>query len=308
MRLGVAFSVTTPSPPTVDEDLVIIGTTGSRPAAGSGYAGRQFYATDTGLVYVCVPDGGGYIWKTIGPSAGISELVAIDYTGASCTPGPDIAATGNGAYTIAGESWTAANMSHASALAVGASGITGKATSDASSFPVVHTTIAGLSGATVAERPVLVVMARVRRTTSGADADCGLALQLGLGAYTAADNQPQRYVLTLSRNGSGAYVGAGRASNLTAGGGFAYTTSVGDDMVLAFALTAAGRQCAVYVGTWGGSWPDLGDLTQMSVLAMVPDASASDAWTPADLTLVAQWSNTGNTANEFSLSGLRVLG
>lgn len=69
MRLGVAFSVTTPPTPTVDEDLVIIGTTGSRPAAGSGYAGRQFYATDTGLVYVCVPDGGGYIWKTIGPSA-----------------------------------------------------------------------------------------------------------------------------------------------------------------------------------------------------------------------------------------------
>lgn len=78
MRLGVAFSVTTPSPPTVDEDLVIIGTTGSRPAAASGYAGRQFYATDTGLVYVCVPDGGGYQWLTVGPSGGVDRVVALD--------------------------------------------------------------------------------------------------------------------------------------------------------------------------------------------------------------------------------------
>jgi len=77
MRLGVAFSVTTPPTPP-DEDLVIIGTIGSRPTAASGYAGRQFYATDTGLVYVCVPDGGGYAWLTIGPSGGVDRSVALD--------------------------------------------------------------------------------------------------------------------------------------------------------------------------------------------------------------------------------------
>lgn len=66
MKLGVAFSVAAPAS-TIDEDLVQIGTLGSRPAASSAQAGRQFFATDTGIVYVCVPAGLGYAWTAVGP-------------------------------------------------------------------------------------------------------------------------------------------------------------------------------------------------------------------------------------------------
>lgn len=118
MRLGVAFSVTTPSTPTVDEDIVIIGTLGSRPSAASGYAGRQFYATDTGLVYVCVPDGGGYAWNVVGAGGGWTKLASFNF---AALPAQTIGS--DGPTTIDGVACTKVNSAKESVAAAIVAGV-----------------------------------------------------------------------------------------------------------------------------------------------------------------------------------------
>lgn len=237
----------------------------------------------------------------------LTELYVADYASGTCTPSTDIDGTGNGAYVIEGETWTAAHMAQAAALDVDATGITGKATNAGSSLPVLYTTVHALAGVTVADRPTVVVQARIIRSTVGADADCSCTLMLGEEVYNTAIDQPSACgVINLNTSVAGLAVGYGAACNGGGGGGSNWNTSVGADMALAIALSDSGRTITLYALVWPGSWPDIADMYQLPTYRLTPNAT-TDVWKPKDLSVALRWSNSGNTTNVWSVAGLRVL-
>ena len=274
-----------------------------------GLRGVGIDATPPALNQVLAYDGTN--WKATTPAGGgggLSELYASSWLSATVTPSSDIAAGGDGVYSINGKSWTAAHTANAAKLVADVNGLTGKATSAGSGYPVLYATTQSLASVDCSTRALLVTMARIRRTTSGANADCSLTLNVGMEAWNTGLDQPTKCgVINLSRNGSGAYVGFGATCNAGGGGGTTWTGAVTDDMVLAVALADGGRHVTLYAGAWGGSWPDLGDLYQLAGYQLGA-YNASDIWQPKNLTVAFNWSNSGNTANEFSVGGVRILG
>lgn len=303
MRLGVAFSVTTPSPPTVDEDLVIIGTTGSRPTAASGYAGKQFYATDTGLVYVCVPDGGGYAWLTVGPStSGLQTAADIDYATLGASSPQDFKSGGDGNYTIAAKTHAVLNSANAAKLQLDASGLTGRDSAN-TSWPVIHLPLSTLAPAVSLAKHEAWLIARLRLSAGTPGGGTLLRMALDFGTWVAANTATRYMYQQAGYQGGAHYLAIGAVG--TVGGEFAVSSPlVASDQVVAWQLCNGGRLVNFYSLAWGGSWPSPDDFAQDATTLL---SHSTYSWTPSSATLRLSWVDATGSSAEWSMPRIQVL-